>query len=60
MKYFLKTAKNEDHVVLESAIFLPFKDKYFDVSFAIEIIEHLKKEDGYKLISEMERVTKSH
>lgn len=55
----LKTAKNYlDHVVLGRATHLPFKDKYFHVTFAIEVIEHMTKEDGYKMIREMERVTK--
>lgn len=37
---------------------LPFKDKTFDVVICIEVIEHLEKEDGIRLISELERVAK--
>jgi ubiquinone/menaquinone biosynthesis C-methylase UbiE len=46
-----------DHVVLGSAVAPPFRDKCFNVSFAIEVLEHLIKIQGYSIISEMERVT---
>jgi ubiquinone/menaquinone biosynthesis C-methylase UbiE len=41
---------------LGSAIDTPFDDKYFDVSVAGELIEHL--EEPEKLITEMMRITK--
>lgn len=37
---------------------LPFKDKEFRVSTCIEVIEHLSKESGARLIDEMERVAR--
>jgi len=36
-----------------------FKENEFDIVFACELIEHLKKEDGYKLISQLEYVGKN-
>ncbi len=33
-------------------------DKSFDVVSAIDVIEHLEKEEGYKLLKEMERIAK--
>jgi len=37
---------------------LPFRDKTFDVSIAIEVLEHLPKHDALLLLSEMERATR--
>lgn len=37
---------------------MPFKDKSFDVAVSIEVLEHLDKDDGLKMIKEMERVAK--
>jgi SAM-dependent methyltransferase len=38
---------------------LPFKEKSVDVSLACEILEHLPKHDGYLLLNELERVSRS-
>jgi ubiquinone/menaquinone biosynthesis C-methylase UbiE len=38
---------------------LPFKEKSVDVSLACEILEHLSKHDGYLLLDELERVSRS-
>jgi hypothetical protein len=38
---------------------LPFKEKSVDVSLACEILEHLSKHDGYLLLNESERVSRS-
>lgn len=37
---------------------LPFKDKEFDLVVCIEVIEHAEKEDGEKMLAELERVCK--
>lgn len=37
---------------------LPFKTDHFDLSVALEVVEHLPKTDGMKLLEEMERVSK--
>lgn len=41
-----------------SATSLPFRDESFDVSFAFDVIEHLGRADGHRMIMEMTRVTK--
>ncbi|MEM3871082.1 MAG: class I SAM-dependent methyltransferase [Nitrososphaeria archaeon] len=37
---------------------LPFSDKEFDVATCIEVIEHLPKNDGARLLLELERIAK--
>jgi len=37
---------------------LPFKDKAFDTVLGIEVIEHLEKDSGFKLLEELSRVAK--
>lgn len=37
---------------------LPFKNKSFDIVTMLDFIEHLKKEDGYKVLNEAIRVAK--
>jgi ubiquinone/menaquinone biosynthesis C-methylase UbiE len=37
---------------------LPFADKSFDVVICLEVLEHLEREDGEKLLKELERVAK--
>ena len=37
---------------------LPFKDKSFDVVTCMEVLEHLEKVDGEKLLGELERVAR--
>ncbi len=36
---------------------LPFKDKEFDLSVALEVIEHLPKQSGRTLMGELERIS---
>ncbi len=38
---------------------LPFGDQEFDLSVALEIIEHLPKPAGYRLLDELERVSRT-
>lgn len=35
-----------------------FKDRSFDLVFALDVIEHLEKPDGGRMLSEMERVAR--
>jgi len=37
---------------------LPFDEKEFDVATCIEVIEHVPKENGLKLLKELERIAK--
>lgn len=48
-----------DKVVLGKGENLPFDDKYFDVSIAQHVIEHLTRKNAYQMLKEMERVTKN-
>ena len=45
-------------LILGDVRFLPFKDKSFDAVICMEVLEHLEKEDGEKLLLELERVVK--
>lgn len=37
---------------------IPYQDNFFDIVIASEIIEHLPKKDGYRLMDEIERVSR--
>ena len=56
----LKKARKvcEDIVHADARRPLPFKDESFDTVVAVEVIEHLTKSDGHKLLAEMERVSR--
>ena len=56
----LKKARKicEDVVHADARHPLPFKGGSFDTVVAVEVIEHLTKPDGHKLLSEMERVSR--
>lgn len=54
----IKDQKIYDDLVVADGKELPFKDNSFDSVIAIEIIEHMTREEGYKLMKEMERVAK--
>ncbi|MCL0053364.1 class I SAM-dependent methyltransferase [Dehalococcoidales bacterium] len=45
-------------LILGDVRFLPFKDKSFDVTICMEVLEHLDKEDGEKLLGGLERVAR--
>ena len=34
---------------------LPFSDRHFEVALAVEVIEHMPKDDGLRLLDELER-----
>ena len=48
-----------DRLILCDAIDIPLEDKEVDYTIATHVIEHMRKEDGLKLIAELERVTKN-
>ena len=48
-----------DSFVIADARYLPFKNGAVDIVLASEIIEHLHKNDGYRLIEEAERVCRA-
>lgn len=58
---YLKEAKNKGYfqdLILGDVRYLPFKDKSFDVVICMEVLEHLEKVDGYKLLDELKRVAR--
>jgi len=57
--YILKSKSAAIHnaYVLADASHLPFRSKSFDCAVAIEVIEHLGKQDGLRMIKQMEDVT---
>jgi len=60
-KPYLKEAKNKGRfwdLILGDLRYLPFKDKSFDAVICMEVLEHLEKADGYKLLDQLERVAR--
>jgi SAM-dependent methyltransferase len=45
-----------DEVILCDIRHLPFRNKSFDVAFCVEVIEHLPKDDGCRLIEKLEEL----
>lgn len=58
--YILQIKKESIHdlYIIGDARMLPFKTNYFDCVIATEILEHMDKKDGLKMIKECERVAK--
>jgi ubiquinone/menaquinone biosynthesis C-methylase UbiE len=55
---WVKEHKIYDDVVLLDGGHLPFRDNSFDIVLAIEVIEHMEKMSGEKLLNEAERVSR--
>ena len=55
---YVKNHKVYDDVVLFDGRYLPFRNDSFDFVLAIEVIEHVEKRDGQKLLNEVERVAR--
>lgn len=55
-----KKAKLHDEYILGDVLKLKvlLKQRKFDAVFALDIIEHLEKKDGWKLLGEMEKIAK--
>lgn len=59
-KPIIKIAKQlgfYDELILADARNLPFRDDSFDVSIAFEVIEHLRKAEGWKLLKDLSDMT---
>ncbi|MFA5364146.1 MAG: class I SAM-dependent methyltransferase [Candidatus Bathyarchaeia archaeon] len=54
----VKSHKIYDDVVLCHAAFLPFREDIVDVVLAIEMLEHIAKTEGTKVLNELEQVSK--
>ena len=55
---YMIQAKKYESVVLASIVFLPFKSGSFEVGLAVEVIEHLPKDQGFVFLQELKRVSK--
>jgi len=55
---FCKSHKTYDDEIRCDVRWLPFRGSSADVTVACEVIEHLPREEGFRSIHEMERVTK--
>jgi ubiquinone/menaquinone biosynthesis C-methylase UbiE len=47
-----------DEVEKGNAMALPFPDKSFDTVLAMEVIEHMEEQDGFRALKEFERVAR--
>jgi ubiquinone/menaquinone biosynthesis C-methylase UbiE len=54
---YTKEHKIYDDVVLLDGSHLPFRNNSFDIVLAIEVIEHVEKMDGERLLDEVERLS---
>ena len=52
-----KETKNYENLLLCDIRFLPFKPQVFIYTACLEVIEHLTKKDGYKLVDDLEILT---
>jgi len=57
LRWVKKKVGSYDDVVRCDSSKLPFRDKCFNASVSVEVIEHLPKEKGFEMLSEMERVS---
>lgn len=50
-----KTRSIHDEYVIGDVLNVDFKERSFDAVIALDLIEHLKKEEGYKLLEHMQK-----
>lgn len=58
---YIEEAKKEklhDEYVIHDVRDLPFPDNSFDTVIALQIVEHLEKEEAWKMVADMERIAK--
>jgi ubiquinone/menaquinone biosynthesis C-methylase UbiE len=53
---YVKAHNVYDHVVRFDGRYLPFQAASFDMVLALEVIEHMEKAEGHKLLNEAKRV----
>jgi ubiquinone/menaquinone biosynthesis C-methylase UbiE len=56
--FFVKKFCVYEDLILADASHLPFKDDSFDYVLCSEVIEHLSKQSGRRLLAEIDRVCK--
>jgi len=47
-----------DDLIMADARYMPFRGQVFNLLIASELLEHLPREDGFRLLKEMERISK--
>lgn len=52
----LKPYKVYDDLIQAKAAFLPFRPKSFQLILCIEVIEHMKKQEGFQMLKELEEI----
>jgi SAM-dependent methyltransferase len=52
-----RSRSHQDYILCDVGI-MPIKERAFDVVLCIEVLEHLRREDGVKLIKSMEKVAR--
>ena len=58
---YIKECKRQgihDDYVIGDACFLPFKRKSFDIVLCLQVVEHLSKSDGLRLIKSVEEIAR--
>lgn len=53
-----KKFKIHDKYIISDVRKIKFKDKSFDVILALQVLEHLKKEDAWKVVDKIEKIAK--
>lgn len=58
--YLIEAKRNGTHsdYILCDVRMMPVREKTFDVVLCVEVLEHLRREDGVKLIKSMEKVAR--
>ena len=54
-----KEKRIHGNYVIADVRFIPFRDKCFDAAVALDLIEHLEKLDGLRVLNDMKRITKT-
>ena len=58
---YIENARKEklhDEYVIHDVRDLPFPDNSFDTVIALQIVEHLEKDEAWKMVADMERIAK--
>jgi len=55
---FIKERNIYNDLVLCDSIYLPFRDKSFDIVLLSEVIEHLEKKQAYAMLKQLEKTAK--
>jgi len=55
---YIQGQRIHDHYVVGDARFLPFKKRSFDAVICLQLIEHIPKKDGARLLKEIEAIAR--